>query len=63
LSLLIALIYSNQNVGEYGLIESIHSNSLPTSSSGYDSLLAAEGMSHNDSQKRALFSGTTPQNA
>ena len=26
-------------------------------------LLAAEGMSHNDFQKRALFSVTTPQNA
>ena len=39
-----------------GLIGSIHSNSLPTSSSGYDSLPAAEDMSHNDCQKRTLFS-------
>jgi len=38
-----------------GLIESINSNYLLTSSSGYDSLPAAEDMSHNDYQKRTLF--------
>ena len=54
---LIALIYSKQNVGEYGLIGSVPSNRCRTSSCGYDSLLlAAEGMSHNDYQKRELFS-------
>jgi hypothetical protein len=37
-----------------GLTESIYSNSLRIGSCGYDSLLAAEGMSHNDSQKRIL---------
>ena len=55
LSLLIALIYSKQNVREYGLIESIHSNFLPTSSSGMYSLLTAEGMSTYDYQKRTFF--------
>ena len=48
------LIYSKQNVGEYGLIESIHSNCLPTSSSGMYSLPAAEDMSTYDCQKRIL---------
>ena len=39
-----------------GLIESIHSNYLPTSSSGMYSLPAAEDMSTYDCQKRTLFS-------
>ena len=38
------------------LIESIRSHYLPIGSSGYHSLLAAEGMSDNDCQKRTLFS-------
>ena len=39
-----------------GLIGSIHSNYLPIGSWGYHSLLATEGMSDNDCQKRTLFS-------
>ena len=53
---LIALIYSKQNVGEYGVTGSIHSNCLPIGSSGMHSLLAAEGMSAYDYQKRTLYS-------
>ena len=53
--LLTALIYSKQNVGEYGLTEGIRAYYLPIGSSGIHTLFAAENLSVYEYQKRTLF--------